>query len=67
MMKKYFTKLAAILGCAMTMAVLTACTDNSDNPSTVVDDKAWKADANKDGTINIADVTSLIDVLLSGN
>ena len=33
MTKKYFMKLAAILGCAMTMAVLTACTDNDDNPA----------------------------------
>ena len=55
MMKKYFTKLAAILGCAMTMAVLTACTDNSDNPSPVVDDKEWKADANKDTSVRPGD------------
>ena len=33
MMKKLM-RLVAILGCVMTMAVLTACTDNSDNPAT---------------------------------
>lgn len=55
MMKKYFTKLAAILGCAMTMAVLTACTDNGDNPSAVVDNKEWKADANKDTSVRPGD------------
>ena len=27
-------RLAAILGCVMAMAVLAACTDNSDNPAT---------------------------------
>ena len=27
-------RLAAILGCVMAMAVLTACTDNSNNPAT---------------------------------
>lgn len=54
-MKKYFTKLAAILGCAMTMAVLTACTDNSDNPSPVVDDKEWKTDAYMDTSVRPGD------------
>ena len=38
--KKYLMKVAAILCCAMTMAVLTACTsDNNDNPATGVDGK----------------------------
>ena len=46
--KKYLIKLAAILCCAMTMAVLTACTsDNNDNPATGVDSKIvgnWYSD-----------------------
>ena len=33
MTKKYLMTLVAILSCAMTMAVLTACTNNIDNPS----------------------------------
>ena len=34
MTKKYLMKLAAVLCCAMTMAVFTACTsDNDDNPA----------------------------------
>lgn len=33
MMKKYLMTLAAVLCCAMTMAVFTACTDNIDNPT----------------------------------
>ena len=33
-MKKYLMTLAAVLCCAMTMAVFTACTsDNDDNPA----------------------------------
>ena len=32
-MKKYLMTLAAAVCCAMTMAVLTACTDNDDNPA----------------------------------
>ena len=32
MTKKYLMKLAAVLSCAMVMAVLTACTNNNDNP-----------------------------------
>ena len=55
MMKKNLIKLAAILGCAMTMAVLTACTDNSDNPALVVDDKEFKADAYKDASVRPGD------------
>ncbi len=55
MTKKYLMKLAAILGCAMTMAVLTACTDNGDNPSPVVDDKEWKADAYMDTSVRPGD------------
>ncbi len=55
MTKKYLMKLAAILGCAMTMAVLTACTDNGDNPSPVVDDKEWKADAYVDTSVRPGD------------
>ena len=47
--------LAAILSCAMTMAVMTACSDISDNPSPVVDDKEWKADANKDTSVRPGD------------
>ena len=36
MTKKTFMRLAAILGCAMMMAVMTACTnDNADDPATV--------------------------------
>ena len=49
--------LAAILGCAMTMTVMTACShnDNDDDTSPVVDDKAWKADANKDTSVRPGD------------
>ena len=32
-MKKYLMTLATALCCAMTMAVLTACSDNDDNPA----------------------------------
>ena len=40
MTKKYLITLAAVLCCAMTMVVLTACTsDNNDNPATGVDSK----------------------------
>ena len=55
MTKKYLTKLAAVLCCAMTMAVLTACSDNSDTPSLVVDNKEFKADANKDTSVRPGD------------
>ena len=55
MTKKYLMKLAAVLCCAMTMAVLTACTDNGDNPSPVVDDKEWKADAYMDTSVRPGD------------
>ena len=38
------------------MAVFTACTsDNDDNPASAVDDKEWKADANKDTSIRPGD------------
>ena len=33
MAKKYLMTLVAILSCAMTVAVMTACTNNIDNPS----------------------------------
>ena len=39
MNKKYLMKLAAAVCCAMTMAVLTACSDKEDNPATGVDGK----------------------------
>ena len=32
MTKKYLMKLAAVLSCVVVMAVLTACTNNNDNP-----------------------------------
>ena len=47
MTKKYLTKLAAVLCCAMTMAVLTACSDKEDNLATGVDGKIvgnWYSD-----------------------
>lgn len=49
--------LTAALFCAMTMVVLTACTDLHDNPApvVVVDDKEWKADANKDTSVRPGD------------
>ena len=47
--------LAAILSCAMTMTVLTACSSDDDTPSSVVDDKEWKADANKDTSVRPGD------------
>ena len=49
--------LTAALFCAMTMVVLTACTDIHDNPApvVVVDDKEWKADANKDTSVRPGD------------
>ena len=55
MTKKYLTKLAAVLCCAMTTAVFTACSDNDDNPSPVVDDKEWKADTYKDTSVRPGD------------
>ncbi len=55
MTKTYLMKLAAVLCCALTMAVLIACTDYSDNPSPVVDDKEWKGDANKDTSVRPGD------------
>jgi hypothetical protein len=39
MNKKYLMKLAAAVCCAMTMAVLSACSDKEDNPATGVDGK----------------------------
>jgi len=40
----------------MTMAVLTACSsDSDDSPSQIVDDKEWKADANKDASVGPGD------------
>ena len=39
MTKKYLMILAAAVCCAMTMAVLTACSDKEDNPATGVDGK----------------------------
>lgn len=49
--------LAVIFCCAITMVVLTACTDIHDNPApvVVVDDKEWKADANKDTSVRPGD------------
>ena len=39
-MKKIIITLAAVLCCAMTMAVLTACTsDNDDNPASGIDSR----------------------------
>jgi predicted metalloendopeptidase len=44
-------KLAAVLGCTMTMAVLTACTDMEDNPASptekpsATDNGKWKVTA----------------------
>ena len=32
-MKKIMKTLTIVIGCAMTMAVLTACSDNTDNPA----------------------------------
>ena len=57
MTKKYLMTLTAALFCAMTMVVLTACTDLHDNPApvVVVDDKEWKADANKDTSVRPGD------------
>ena len=57
MTKKYLMTLTAALFCAMTMVVLTACTDIHDNPApvVVVDDKEWKADANKDTSVRPGD------------
>jgi predicted metalloendopeptidase len=55
MTKKYLMKLAAVLSCVVVMAVLTACTDNSDNPSPVVDDKEWKTDAYMDTSVRPGD------------
>ena len=57
MIKKYLMTLTAALFCAMTMVVLTACTDIHDNPApvVVVDDKEWKADANKDTSVRPGD------------
>ena len=39
----------------MTMAALTACTGGIDNPTTVVDDKEWKVEANKDKSVRPGD------------
>lgn len=47
--------LASILGCTITMTVLTACTGSIDNPTLVVDDKEWQADANKDTSVRPGD------------
>ena len=57
MTKKYLMTLTAALFCAMTMVVLTACTDIHDNPApvVVVDDKEWNADANKDTSVRPGD------------
>ena len=54
-MKKNLLTLAATVCCTITMAVMTACSDISDNPSPVVDDKEWKADANKDTSVHPGD------------
>ena len=59
--------LAAVLCCAMSMTVLTACShnDNDDDTSPVVDDKAWKADANKDrATTSSCIVMAAIGIIL---
>ena len=37
------------------MVVLSACTDSSDNPSPIADDKDWKVDANKDTSVRPGD------------
>ena len=55
MTNKYLMKPAAILCCAMALAVLTACSDRSDNPSPVVDDKEFNADAYKDASVHPGD------------
>ena len=55
MTKKYLSILAAILCCAMTMAVMTACTDD-DITSSVVDDKKWNVtDDFKDKSVKAGD------------
>ena len=50
-MKKFFMTLAAVLCCAMTMAVLTACSNNDDNPAVP------SADVNKGIVLNIGSMT----------
>ena len=57
MTKKYLMTLTVIFCCAITIVVLTACTDIHDNPApvVVVDDKEWKADANKDTSVRPGD------------
>ena len=62
MTKKYLMKLAAVLCCAMTMAVLTACTDNDDNPAnpaeepSAVDNGKWKVtDSHMDKSVRPGD------------
>jgi hypothetical protein len=39
----------------MTMTMMTACSESIDNPSPVVDDKEWKADAYKDTSVRPGD------------
>ena len=39
----------------LAMVVLSACTDSSDNPSPIADDKDWKVDANKDTSVRPGD------------
>ena len=48
--------LAAVLSCTMTMVVFTACSsDDDDVPASAVDDKEFKADANKDTSVRPGD------------
>ena len=54
-MRKYLMTLAAVICCAMTMAVLTACTDNVDTPTPVEDNKTFNADAYKDTSVRPGD------------
>ena len=61
-MKKYFMTLAAVLCCAMTMAVFTACTDDEDYPinaveePSAVDNGKWNVtEENMDKTVRPGD------------
>ena len=54
-MKKIQMTLAAVLCCAMTMVVFTACTDDGDNTIPVEDNKPYNADANKDTSVRPGD------------
>ena len=52
MMKKFFKFWMLLVPMALCVA---SCSDSSDNPSPVVDDKEWKADANKDTSVRPGD------------